>query len=180
MRRLRALECTIPFRINLQRVFHSSMVSPGTYANLLALYRCTVSVAIKRFSSIFNLYRCSFRFGPPLVYFCSFSPLFFPFFYFISAQRGVRCTVFTRKLFCCLEREFRMREQSRINLPGFCVSKRIHASCSSVYAVLQSRNYKNTIRADQPLLPPAPRWKTRRYACEMIYSTVSTLPVRRQ
>lgn len=66
-----------------------------------------------------------------------------------------------------------MREQSRINLPGFCVSKRIYASHSSVYAVLEPQNYKNTIRADQLLLSPVPRWKTERYACEMIYSTVS-------
>lgn len=59
------------------------MVSLGTYANLLALYRCTVSVAIKRFSSIFNLYRCSFRFSPPR---CIPAPslLSFPIFFFFS------------------------------------------------------------------------------------------------
>lgn len=176
MGRLRALECTIPFHINLKRVFYSSMVSLGTYANLLELYRCTVSVAIKelRSSSIFNLDRMtSAPFAP--VYQCIFAPSlsslslsFFHFrFFFISVQRGAHCTIFTRKLFCCLEREFRvrMREQSRINLPGFCVSKRIYVSHSSIYAVLQLRNYKNTIRADQLLLSPVNAAMENRAVC---------------
>lgn len=173
------------------------MVSPSTYANLLQLYRSTVSVAIKelRSSSIFNLDRVAIRSFYFVLHFCSFSPLlplsfslsFLPLFFsppslsFIFAQRRARCTGFTRKLFCCLEREFcaRMREQSRINLASFCASKRVYASRSSVHVVLQLRNYKNTIRADQALLSRVPRWKSERYACEMIYSTVSTqLPVR--
>jgi len=125
--RLRALECTIPFRINLQRVFHSSMVSPGTYVNLLAPYRCTVSVAIKRFSSIFNLYRCSFRFGQPLVYFCSFSPLFFPFFsFYFRAMRRTLHSFYEKAILLSGKRVSHARAIAHQSTGLLCVETYMH------------------------------------------------------
>lgn len=102
MGRLRALECTIPSRINLKRVFYSSMVSPGTYANLLELYHCTVSVAIKELcsSSIFNLDRMALLLllqstGVFLLLLSSFFSLFFTFvfFFFLFYFRATRRTL---------------------------------------------------------------------------------------
>lgn len=112
--------------------------------------------------------------------FFSFSFFHSSYFFFICAQQRVlstsaHCTVFTRNRYRVRARGegaraillSRKRRVVRSHVRAIvhqstellCVQTytRVALSRSSVYAVLQPRNYKNTIRADQPLLSPVPR-----------------------
>lgn len=67
---------------------------------------------------------------------------------------------YERRLFCCLESSHvrAIAHQSTGLLYVETYTRVVALLRSSVYTVLQSRNYKNTIRADQPLLFPPMPW----------------------
>lgn len=103
------------------------MVSPGTYANLLALYRCTVSVAIKRFSSIFNLYAALF--APTAVYSCSFSPLFSPFltfFFILFPRNAAHIAQFLRESYFAVWKESFACESNRASIYRAFVCRNVY------------------------------------------------------